>query len=234
MTATVCSKCADSDPSSVTIDHRSSRRTTSGPWAVIIGSIASVMPSASRGPRPGSPKFDLRLLVHVAPHAVADEAADDREPRLLDHELHRRRDVADAVAHAGLLDPGHERGLARLEEALRLVRDSPTAYDQAESATKPPSVTPTSIATTSPVGERVEAGDPVHDHVVAGDAERRRVAAVALEGRDAASERMYSSAIRSSSPVVTPGRTCSRISSCVRRRPRRPRPSARARVRSCG
>src|SRR5215510_10057710 len=53
--ATVCSKCAANEPSLVEIDHSSSCTTTSGPPAVIIGSIANVMPSASSGPRPGSP-----------------------------------------------------------------------------------------------------------------------------------------------------------------------------------
>src|SRR3954469_21382804 len=56
-TATVCSKCADVEPSIVEIDHSSSWRYTSGPPAVIIGSIASVMPVCSNGPLPGSPKF---------------------------------------------------------------------------------------------------------------------------------------------------------------------------------
>src|SRR5262245_43223798 len=53
--ATLCSKCAASEWSALEIDHSSSCRTTSGPPAVIIGSIAKVMPSASSGPRPGSP-----------------------------------------------------------------------------------------------------------------------------------------------------------------------------------
>src|SRR5262249_43945973 len=47
VTATVCSKCAESDPSSVEIDHSSSWRYTSGPPALIIGSIASVIPGCS-------------------------------------------------------------------------------------------------------------------------------------------------------------------------------------------
>src|SRR5204863_9987125 len=55
--ATVCSKWAASDRSSVEIDHSSLCSTMSGPPAVIIGSIASVMPSVSLGPRPGAPKF---------------------------------------------------------------------------------------------------------------------------------------------------------------------------------
>ena len=55
--ATVCSKWADSEPSTVEIVQPSSCRITSGLPAVIIGSIAMVIPSASRGPRPGWPKF---------------------------------------------------------------------------------------------------------------------------------------------------------------------------------
>src|SRR4029079_4781640 len=42
--ATVCSKWAESDPSPVEIDHSSSWTTTSGPPALIIGSIANVIP----------------------------------------------------------------------------------------------------------------------------------------------------------------------------------------------
>src|SRR5690242_16139599 len=57
--ATVCSKWAASEPSLVEIDHSSSCTITSGPPAVIIGSIANVMPSASSGPRPGAPKFGI-------------------------------------------------------------------------------------------------------------------------------------------------------------------------------
>ena len=55
--ATVCSKCAASEPSSVEIDQWSSWRYTSGEPIVIIGSIAIVIPSESFGPRPGWPKF---------------------------------------------------------------------------------------------------------------------------------------------------------------------------------
>src|SRR5215475_6787943 len=55
VTATVCSKWAEREPSAVEIDHSSSWRTMSASPAVIIGSIANVMPSASSGPRPGWP-----------------------------------------------------------------------------------------------------------------------------------------------------------------------------------
>src|ERR687887_2193391 len=57
VTAIVCSKWAASEPSLVEIDHWSSWMYTSGPPAVIIGSIASVMPSRSSGPRYEETKF---------------------------------------------------------------------------------------------------------------------------------------------------------------------------------
>src|SRR5262245_51404486 len=54
-TATVCSKCADKLLSRVTAVHPSASTFTAGRPAFTIGSIASTMPSANRGPRPGSP-----------------------------------------------------------------------------------------------------------------------------------------------------------------------------------
>src|SRR3954447_8977323 len=59
VTATVCSKCAEREPSADEIDHSSACITTSGPPALIIGSIASVIPGSSSGPRPGAPKFGI-------------------------------------------------------------------------------------------------------------------------------------------------------------------------------
>src|ERR1041385_3821090 len=53
--ATVCSKWAASDSSTDEIDQSSSWTYTSGPPAVIIGSIANVIPSCRSGPRPGGP-----------------------------------------------------------------------------------------------------------------------------------------------------------------------------------
>src|SRR2546426_5835627 len=55
VTATVCSKCADSDPSRVTAVQPSDSTFTPARPMFTIGSIASTIPSASRGPRPGSP-----------------------------------------------------------------------------------------------------------------------------------------------------------------------------------
>jgi glutamate formiminotransferase/formiminotetrahydrofolate cyclodeaminase len=54
-TATVCSKWADSDPSSVTTVHLSSSVRISGPPTLTIGSMARVMPGISRAPRFGFP-----------------------------------------------------------------------------------------------------------------------------------------------------------------------------------
>src|SRR5204862_7168221 len=56
-TATVCSKCAEGDPSSVTTVHLSSTVRISGPPTFTIGSIAIVIPGTSLGPRLGLPSF---------------------------------------------------------------------------------------------------------------------------------------------------------------------------------
>src|SRR5437016_319468 len=56
-TATVCSKCALSEPSFVTTVQPTDRVRTSRRPACTIGSIASTCPAISRGPRSGGPKF---------------------------------------------------------------------------------------------------------------------------------------------------------------------------------
>ena len=61
---------------------------------------------------------DVRVLVVVPADAMTDEALDDREAGLLDDGLDRVRDVADPVPEPCFRDPGRERGLARVEEAL--------------------------------------------------------------------------------------------------------------------
>src|SRR5690606_26537178 len=58
-TATVCSKWADKLPSAVTAVQLSSKMRTSSPPALTIGSMASVIPSFSFGPRPGRPKLGI-------------------------------------------------------------------------------------------------------------------------------------------------------------------------------
>src|SRR5688500_2007784 len=55
--ATVCSKCADSEPSIVTIVQASCRVRTSAPPTFTIGSMAITSPGSSSSPRPSTPKF---------------------------------------------------------------------------------------------------------------------------------------------------------------------------------
>ena len=121
VTATVCSKCAASDPSAVEIDQRSSART-----------MSSAPGGDHRLDRERHPRRELRaaarlavvrhlrLLVHRAPDAVADQRPDDGEPGRLGRPLDGRRDVADVVAGSRLGDPGRERRLADVEQPLRL------------------------------------------------------------------------------------------------------------------
>src|SRR5262245_903553 len=60
MTATDSSKCAERLPSRVrAVQPSSADRTTSGPPAFTIGSMASTIPGASRTPCPGCPKFGI-------------------------------------------------------------------------------------------------------------------------------------------------------------------------------
>src|ERR1700684_2849792 len=54
VTATVCSKCAASLPSSVTAVHLSSSTRTFGPPEVTIGSMARTIPCCRRGAGPGA------------------------------------------------------------------------------------------------------------------------------------------------------------------------------------
>ena len=126
---------------------------------------------------------DLRVLVHVAADAVADERAHDREAVGLDLLLDGVGDVAEAVAGPALLDGGEQRALGRREQLGRRPGEiGPTGKVRAASATQPSSTTPTSMERMSPARELVGPGDPVHDHRVGRGADRAREAAVALEG----------------------------------------------------
>ena len=99
VTATVCSKCAARLPSRVTAVQPSASTRVSGRPIATIGSIASTMPSASFGPRPGWPVVrNLRLLVQPLADAVPDELAHDRKPVRLDPPLHRVADVRQPAA----------------------------------------------------------------------------------------------------------------------------------------
>ena len=101
---------------------------TSAPPALTIGSIASTMPSSSTGPLPGLAEVrDLRVLVHVAADAVADEGADDREPVALDALLDGVGDVAEVVAGHGLGDALEERVTGGRQQRLASVGASRSA-----------------------------------------------------------------------------------------------------------
>ena len=210
--ATVCSKWAASEPSAVEIDQLVVvRASTSGPPAVIIGSIASVMPSraAGRGPaRRSSGSAGPRGIERPTPWPTRLRTTE--KPALLDHRLHGVRDVADAVAGTRLLDPGRERGLARVEQPLRLGVDlADRERVGASRRSKPSSVTPTSTETMSPSSSRYAPGMPWTTIVVRRDADRGRVAAVAHRGRDAAvrADELLGDAVELG--VVTPGSSCS-------------------------
>ncbi len=64
--ATVCSKCADHDPSADTTVHSSSKTAVSLPPVVSIGSIAKVIPFLRRHPRPGSPWLGMCGSSHIS------------------------------------------------------------------------------------------------------------------------------------------------------------------------
>ena len=185
--ATVCSKCADMEPSAVRIVQPSSIITTMSEPAVIIGSIAMVIPSDRRGPRPGSPKFgNVRILVVVAADAVPDEAADDGEPRSLDELLDRMRDVSDPVPDDRVGDSRGERVLGDVEQSLILLADRPHAERVRAvgdvAVERDADVDRHEVA----VADDELVGDSVNDDVVGRDADRLGVALVALGGRYAA------------------------------------------------
>ena len=97
--ATVCSKCADREPSTVTIVHLSGSVRVIGLPTFTIGSIA--MREARHQLEPAlrlAVVGHLRLLVELHPDAVAHQVAHDAEPRLLHHLLHRGADVAQVIA----------------------------------------------------------------------------------------------------------------------------------------
>ncbi len=122
--AIVCSKCAASEPSSVEIVQPSSAIEMSGPPAVIIGSTAMVIPFGEPRAASGIAEVrNVRILVVVAPDAVADEASHDGEAGILDDGLHGVRDVSDPILVARLGDSRRERLLCDIQQALRLGLD---------------------------------------------------------------------------------------------------------------
>ena len=74
-----------------------------------MGSMAMTTPSVSGAARAGPAEVGhLRLLVHRAADAVADQALHHREAGRLDLGLHGVADVADPVAHPRRGDAARE------------------------------------------------------------------------------------------------------------------------------
>src|SRR5215212_3265273 len=136
---------------------------------------------------PGRPVVgDLRILVHLAPDAVPDERADDREALRLDVPLDRVRDVTEAIARHALRHRREQRLLGRLEQLLRDRRDRPDR-ERARGIRDPAVVHDADVDRQDVAAlELVLARDAVHDHRVRRGADRAGEAAVALEGRDGA------------------------------------------------
>ena len=123
--ATVCSKWAERLPSAVTTVHLSPSVLVTGLPMVIIGSIASVIPSRRSGAAIGAAVVGhLRLLVEAGADAVAHQFPHDAVPRPFGHLLYRVADVSHVVPRPCLRDPGHEAFLGHAHEPLRLRRDA--------------------------------------------------------------------------------------------------------------
>src|SRR4051794_22246941 len=94
VTATVCSKWAETLRSAVTTVQRSGRVRTPAPPRLNIGSMASTRPYQLEPLPPLAVVGDLRLLVGLEAHAVPDELADHAVALLVRHLLDGRAHVA--------------------------------------------------------------------------------------------------------------------------------------------
>ena len=99
-----------------------------------IGSIANAIPGSSSGLVGLTVVGDLRVLVHLAADAMADEGADDREPLGADLALNRVRDVAEVVVGLDLLDCRVQRRLVVAISFSAIGETSPTGTVIAASA----------------------------------------------------------------------------------------------------
>ena len=128
---------------------------------MIIGSIANVMPSREQRTAARLAEIgDLRVLVHGPAHPVADEAAHDGEPGLLGDRLHGVRDVREPPSRPALSTPASSATWPTSSSRSASAEISPTAKVNAESATKPPRVTPTSTDRMSPSPSAYAPGMP--------------------------------------------------------------------------
>ncbi len=179
-----------------------------------IGSIASTMPSVSRGPRPAAAVVrNLRLLVQLRADAVPDELAHHREAVRLDVALHRVRRCPRSATRPGRgRCPGAATPRSRAAASPRPRSSGRPARVTAASPKKPSRTTPRSIDDDVALDQLAARRDAVHHLFVHRRANRRRVAVIALERRLGAAARTRDSACASRSAVVTPGATASRSS----------------------
>jgi len=118
---------------------------------------------------------------------MADEASNNREARLLDHDLDGVGDVGEVVPDLSLLDAGGQCVLADGQQALGDGRDLADRHRDGavgdEAVQRHAEVDGDQVAFLRAISGR----DAVHDHRVRRDAERSREALVALRRRDPAS-----------------------------------------------
>ena len=237
--ATVCSKWAASEPSAVEIDHSSSCRTTSAPPAVIIGSIAKVIPSESSGPGPArrssgsaAPRassaptpWPTRLRTTEKPCSSVTRWIGVRDVR----ERGCRSRHCSIPAASAAWQPSSRRSASGGDLADR----ERVGRVRHEAVERHADVDREDVAVAA---ARSRPGIPWTTIVVRRGADRGRVAAVALERRNVPPrERMNSSASSSSSCVVTPGRAVlAEQRERVGDAPRRHGPCRRSRPAPCG
>ena len=232
----VCSQCAASD--AVGGDRSSSRRRgcrTSWLPSVNIGSIARHSPGSMRPALgAGAVVGDLRLLVHLRADAVADEGANDAIAGGAGDVLDRARDVGEVVARLRRRDARVHGARRRIDETPHFWRD--LADDEGARRVAVPAVDDRAgvdrhdlpfAQTASVRGRRGRSRSSIEMHSVWRNGAMRPGTPM-NDGVPPAS-RIISSAIASSSSVVTPGLTSAAMRSRTSRdKSRRRRPSSRS------
>ena len=129
----------------------------------------------------------LRLFVHLAADAVADEILDDRKPGVADVGSHFARPLrSSGFACPSARSPGRARRLVTSSSRCTSGSILPTGCVMAESPHQPFSLQPVSMLTTSPSFSARVPGNAVHHFVVdrdAGDGRKGNLAGHALEQR---------------------------------------------------
>ena len=148
----MCSQCAASEPSVVATVQRSGSCRVSGEPAVIIGSMASVIPAdqlrALAGP---AVVGDVRVHVHLGADAVAAVAGHDAVAAGGAHRgLDRVGDVGEPATDPGGRDAVPQRGPAGLRQRRGPGPTAPTPTVTAASPCQPSTIAPKSSEIRSP------------------------------------------------------------------------------------